>query len=374
MSKTEQITKNEAYDAVDPDDFRSMMEVDRYGKRSKDFDKIISATHDHFWDPLDEKYLDFTETFDLEKNYIMPENFLPEMQCPSILKMDEESKIKLANESARWSISGILHGEQGALNLSASLCHILVDPGAQEYVANQTREEARHVTGFSKYVKARWGEPLPVGQTLGDLLCELVEAREVYKKIVGMQILVEGLAMGAFATFYQNSNDPLLVKLCQLVMTDEAFHHKFGKIWASKTIPMLDEKERNLIEDWAAHCFQVLLFNLVNPEQKKIIYEKFGLDWKRVLEELHEIVSDNSRRKAMENSTNIFRVLIKTLLNSGIITDRTKDFYSVYVNIEELKKEGDRMVGDDIADEGIRYLTELNFKDRKNSVNTVAAE
>ncbi|MBV44808.1 MAG: DUF3066 domain-containing protein [Rhodobiaceae bacterium] len=374
MSKTEQITKNEAYDAVDPDDFRSMMEVDRYGKRSKDFDKIISATHDHFWDPLDEKYIDFTETFDLEKNYIMPENFLPEMQCPSILKMDEESKIKLANESARWSISGILHGEQGALNLSASLCHILVDPGAQEYVANQTREEARHVTGFSKYVKARWGEPLPVGQTLGDLLCELVEAREVYKKIVGMQILVEGLAMGAFATFYQNSNDPLLVKLCQLVMTDEAFHHKFGKIWASKTIPMLDEKERNLIEDWAAHCFQVLLFNLVNPEQKKIIYEKFGLDWKRVLEELHEIVSDNSRRKAMENSTNIFRVLIKTLLNSGIITDRTKDFYSVYVNIEELKKEGDRMVGDDIADEGIKYLTELNFKDRKNSVNTVAAE
>lgn len=374
MSKTEQITKNEAYDAVDPDDFRSMMEVDRYGKRSKDFDKIISATHDHFWDPLDEKYLDFTETFDLEKNYIMPENFLPEMQCPSILKMDEESKIKLANESARWSISGILHGEQGALNLSASLCHILVDPGAQEYVANQTREEARHVTGFSKYVKARWGEPLPVGQTLGDLLCELVEAKEVYKKIVGMQILVEGLAMGAFATFYQNSNDPLLVKLCQLVMTDEAFHHKFGKIWASKTIPMLDEKEQNLIEDWAAHCFQVLLFNLVNPEQKKIIYEKFGLDWKRVLEELHEIVSDNSRRKAMENSTNIFRVLIKTLLNSGIITDRTKDFYSVYVNIEELKKEGDRMVGDDIADEGIKYLTELNFKDRKNSVNTVAAE
>ena len=98
------------------------------------------------------------------------------------------------------------------------------------------------------------------------------------------------------------------------------------------------------------------------------------LDWKRVLEELHEIVSDNSRRKAMENSTNIFRVLIKTLLNSGIITDRTKDFYSVYVNIEELKKEGDRMVGDDIADEGIKYLTELNFKDRKNSVNTVAAE
>ena len=71
----------------------------------------------------------------------------------------------------------------------------------------------------------------------------MVGAPEVYKKIVGMQMLVEGLAMGAFATLYQNSQDPLLVKLCQLVMTDEAFHHKFGKIWADRTIPKLSEEE-----------------------------------------------------------------------------------------------------------------------------------
>ncbi len=54
-----------------------------------------------------------------------------------------------------------------------------------------------------------------------------------------MQMLVEGLAMGAFATFYNQINDPLGKKLMQLVMTDEAFHHKFGKIWADRTIPNL---------------------------------------------------------------------------------------------------------------------------------------
>ena len=368
LTKSKQITKNDAYEAVAPDDFASMMEVDRYGDRSEDFDKIISATHDHFWDPLDVKYIDFSEEFDIENKLLMPEEFLPEIQCPSVMRLDKKSKIKLANESVRWQMSSILHGEQGALNLSASLCHILKDQGAQEYAANQTREEARHVTGFAKYIKSRWGKPLPVGQTLGDLLTELVNAPEVYKKIVGMQILVEGLAMGAFATIYQHSNDPILVKLMQLVMTDEAFHHKFGKIWADKTIPKLDEKEQNIIEDWAANCFQILLFNLVNPEQKKIIYEQFGLDWQQVLNELHEIISDDTRREAMSDSTNIFRVLVKTLLKAGIITDRTKDFYSVYVNLDELNAEGDRMVGDDIADEGLEYLKEINFKNPKRNI------
>ena len=59
------ITKDPAYDAADPEDFPSMMEVDRYNRRSTAFDKIISATHDHFWDPLDPKYIDFTAPFDL---------------------------------------------------------------------------------------------------------------------------------------------------------------------------------------------------------------------------------------------------------------------------------------------------------------------
>ena len=372
LKKSDQITKNAAYEAVAPDDFASMIEVDRYEKRSSDFDKIISDTHAHFWDPLDTKYIDFSENFDVENKLLMPEEFLPELQCPSVMKLDQKSKIKLANESFRWQMSAILHGEQGALNLSASLCHILKDQGAQEYAANQAREEARHVTGFAKYINSRWGKPLPVGQTLGDLLSELVNAPEVYKKIVGMQILVEGLAMGAFATIYQHSYDPVLVKLMQLVMTDEAFHHKFGKIWADKTIPKLDENEQNIIEDWAANCFQILLFNLVNPEQKKIIYDQFGLDWKQVLDELHEIITDDDRRERMRESTDIFRVLVKTLFKAGIITDRTKDFYSVYDDLDELKEEGDRMVGDDIADEGLQFLKEINFRD--NTSRNIAAE
>jgi len=66
-------------------------------------------------------------------------------------------------------------------------------------------------------------------------------------------------------------------------------------------------------------------------------------------------------------------VLVKTLVNAGIITDRTKAFYATYVDIDELKGEGDKMVGDDIAEEGIKYLQEINFADRARQI-LIAAE
>jgi hypothetical protein len=368
-----QITKDNAYDAVAPDDFPAMLEVERYGKRSTAFDKIISATHDHFWDPLDKKYIDFTGPFDTKTQQILPNEFFPLFSTKLGEDLSRDKQIHFANQSARWSLSSILHGEQGALALSASLCHILRDPGAQEYAANQTREEARHVTGFAAYIKARWGTPLPVGPTLETLLTDIVLAPEVYKKIVGMQMLVEGLAMGAFATLYQKSNDPLLVKLCQLVMTDEAFHHKFGKIWADRTIPKLSAEEHNIVEDWAAQCFQTLLFNLINPEQMKAVYAEVGIEWQDAMAAIQEAFGDEHRREQMKESANIFRVLIKTLLNAGIITDRTRNFYGMYVDMDGLKAEGERMVGDDIAEEGIKFLQSVNFGDQAKIVR-IAAE
>ena len=375
MAADGNLTKDIIYDAVAPDDFESMLELDRYGNRSTAFDKIISATHDHFWDPLDKKYIDFDEPFDMENEMLLPEDMIISLSTDYVSNhlSDWKTRVRFVNQSTLRTFSSILHGEQGALNLSASLCHVLKDQGAQEYAANQTREEARHVTAFAKYIKARWGKPVECGPTLKTLLVDIIGSPEVYKKIIGMQMLVEGLAMGAFATVFAKTNDPLAKKLMQLVMTDEAFHHKFGKIWADRTIPHLSEKEHETIEMWAAHCFQTLLFNLVAPTQQRDLYEEFGLDPDRVIAEMAANMTDDIRRENMREQSNIFRVLVKTLLNAGIITDRTKAFYGTYVDIEELRGEGDRMIGDDIAEEGIAYLQEINFADKARRI-LIAAE
>jgi hypothetical protein len=354
------ITHDRIYDTLDRDDFAAMIEVDRYADRSDAFDAIISATEDHFWDPTDPAYIDFRQPFDMDEATILPREMVVELRCAVADRLDERQQVQLANENARFFLSSILHGEQGALSLSASLCHILRDPGAQEYAANQTREEARHVSAFARYLHARWDQPLPAGPTLAALMDEVVRAPEVYKKLVGMQMLIEGLAMGAFATLHARTGDPLLRRLVQLVMTDEAFHHKFGKIWADRTVPKLTAEEHEKVEDWAARCFQTLLFNLVNAEQKQGIYARFGLDWQWVRGAVLEVFGDEDRRANMREPTNIFRVLIKTLLKAGIITERTRPLYAAWVDMEELRREGDEVVGQAVADEGIAMLTDLN--------------
>jgi len=156
-----QITKDNAYDAVAPDDFPAMLEVERYSHRNTAFDKIISATHDHFWDPLDKKYIDFDEPFDLENEAMVPDEQQPLLRLPYVAESlkDPKQKIAFINYMQLRGFSSILHGEQGALNLSASLCHVLKDQGAQEYAANQTREEAHR--GPADDVRGG-GEPLAV--------------------------------------------------------------------------------------------------------------------------------------------------------------------------------------------------------------------
>jgi len=369
----QQITYDKAYDTVAPEDFAAMLDVPRYGRRSNAFDGIISATHDHFWDPLDKQYIDFDQPFDLASNPLVPLDMIVELKSAVADRLDDGQKIGLANDVMHWSISNLLHGEQGAMSLSASLCHVLLDPGAQEYAANQAREEARHVAGFSRYIARRWGQPLPVGQTIKTVLVDLVSTPEVYKKIVGMQMLIEGLAMGSFATLNAKTHDPVLRRLVQLVMSDEAFHHRFGRIWASRTIRHLSPDEHRKVEDWSAQIFQQLLFNLINAEQKQVIYAKYGLDWEWVRDAMKESFGDAERREQLKDSTNIFRVLIKTLLHAGIITQRTAPLYAVWVDMKELESEGDAIPGDVVAEETMVLLREINARRKRIVSKDIAA-
>ena len=144
-------------------------------------------------------------------------------------------------------------------------------------------------------------------------------------------------------------------------MSDEAFHHKFGKIWADRTVPKLSKSEHRKVEDWAEKIFMELLFNLVNPYEKKEIYASVGLDHKWVQQEVEKYIDQSEIiKQEMKNNNNIFRVLVKTLLKAHIITDRTKATYAEFVDMEELNAEDDTVAGQEIADEGIQKLSQIN--------------
>src|SRR5690348_16288313 len=93
--RMDNITKDPAYNAVDPNDFPAMLNPARYGERSTAFDKIISATHDHFWDPLDKKYIDFSQPFDMENEYLVNPRTNGDLKTAIGDKLDEGQKIKL---------------------------------------------------------------------------------------------------------------------------------------------------------------------------------------------------------------------------------------------------------------------------------------
>src|ERR1700716_460899 len=109
MAADGNITKDLIYDAGAPDDFESMLELDRYGARSTAFDKIISATHDHFWDPLDPKYIDFNEPWDIENDALLPDDQVVSLGVPYVLEHLEKTgqKAKFINEMTLWQFSSI---------------------------------------------------------------------------------------------------------------------------------------------------------------------------------------------------------------------------------------------------------------------------
>jgi hypothetical protein len=118
------------------------------------------------------------------------------------------------------------------------------------------------------------------------------------------------------------------------------------------------------------------MFNQGSPTQQASIYAEFGMDPQRVMDAMMERRKNRDPNQRMRGETNIFRVLIKTLLSVHIITERTMGFYSAFVDMDELRAEGDVMPGEAIAEDGIRYLQGINFKERaeRGAASLVAAE
>jgi len=295
----------------------------------------------------------------------MPFETVPELCSPLVARLSPRQQIEFANDSTYWWLSSFLNGEQGALAMALSLSEKMQDSAVVEYAVNQAREEARHVTAFTNYLITRWGVPLPPAPAFAGLLKDIVESEVPYRQIVGMQVLVEGLAMGFMASLHGKSNDPVLVRLAQLVMTDETFHHKAGKIWAAHGLPELTVSEKEDAEDWALSCFHTLMFNVFNPSQKAQLYAKYGFTVDEVRSALRASYTAETRRREMQDSIGVFRLVIKTLLSSGIVTDRTRLLYEKWVDVESLNDDGKSPVEDVIAMDGIAFLKEVN-RERKS--------
>jgi hypothetical protein len=146
----------------------------------------------------------------------------------SLEKWGEKEWIQLNIENQNWTLSQFMHGEQGALVCTAKIVETVPWIDAKYYAATQVMDEARHVEVFSRYLQEKCSSAYQINGHLGLLLDDIIRDPRWDMTYLGMQVMVEGLALAAFSFMYQLTPDPLLKKLVRYVMADEARHVAFG--------------------------------------------------------------------------------------------------------------------------------------------------
>ncbi len=189
---------------------------------------------------------------------LLPDEFLnlPVLESYGVHLNDKE-KSKLLYHFIAWTLSQFLHGEQGALMAAAQVTEAVQFFDGKLYGATQVVDEGRHVEVFHRYLDTKLEKLYQINDNLFVIIDALMEDSRWDMKFLGMQIMVEGLALGAFGTLYQLTHEPLLRELLKMIIQDEARHVHYGVLALREHIRhQLTERERREREDWA---FEVAL-------------------------------------------------------------------------------------------------------------------
>ena len=168
---------------------------------------------------------------------------LPIEQCSYWKGLNAETQWELTRRTAGFRLSNFLHGEQGALMVAAQLVNAVPHTDAKFYAATQTMDEARHVEVFAKYIK-KLDEVRPIAPALKTILDATLQTEDWMKKLVGMQIVVEGLALYSFREMRNLTDEPLLKDLLTYVARDESRHHAYGVQYIARCVPCLNDAQR----------------------------------------------------------------------------------------------------------------------------------
>ncbi len=157
-----------------------------------------------------------------------PFQAITEMEDSPFAKFTEKEWIEVGVESMNWRLSQFMHGEQGALLCTANIVETVPWIDAKYYAATQVMDEARHVEVFAKYLQEKLTGFYPINAHLKMLLDDIIEDSRWDMTYLGMQIMVEGLALAAFGFMHSMADEPLLKQMLRYVMSDEARHVAFG--------------------------------------------------------------------------------------------------------------------------------------------------
>src|SRR6266849_3337184 len=221
-------------------------------------------------------------------------------------KLTEDEWYDLGAAQQAWVLSQFMHGEQGALICTAKIVESVPWIDAKYYAATQVMDEARHVEVYARYLKEKMAHEFPVNVHLRSLLDAVVEDPRWDMTYLGMQIMIEGLALAAFGFQYQTSPDPLLKQPTRYVMADEARHVAFGVLslkeaYSDLSAAEIRERQQFCYEaavkmrdrflgqevwEWGGlpvkECCQLMLDSPVQVEFRRVLFSKIVPNLKKL--------------------------------------------------------------------------------------------
>jgi hypothetical protein len=194
-------------------------------------------------------------------------------------KWGDKEWIQFSIESQNWTLSQFLHGEQGALVCTGKIVESVPWIDAKYYAATQVMDEARHVEVFAKYLDDKLSGHYQVNAHLRMLLDDIVSDSRWDMTYLGMQIMIEGLALAAFGFARELTPDPLLKQLLRYVMADEARHVAFGVLSLQEYYQDLSAAELRERQEFAFEAAVRMRDRFLQQE----VWDRMGVDTKQIL-------------------------------------------------------------------------------------------
>ncbi len=226
--------------------------------------------------------LDWALPVNLDNPFGYPDEFYVLYHTPYWAKMSTETKAQMRLHFASWNFSQFLHGEQGALICASKIVQCVPDVDAKFYAATQVMDEARHVETYSKYLQEKLGLVYPINSNLKALLENIIVDSRWDFVYLGMQVLIEGLALAAFNGIRDMAKEPLAQSLNAYVMEDEARHVAFGRLALRDFYPQLTQSERDEREEFVIEACYLMRDRFLAEE----VYQNLGFNAAELIEML----------------------------------------------------------------------------------------
>ena len=262
--------------------------------------------------------IDWSLDLDPENPQLLPDEQISIFGSDIWNRLTAPERANLRRHLQAQQLSQFMHGEQGALLCASKIVQQVPSIDAKFYAATQVMDEARHVEVYARLLHEKFELAYPITPTLKSLLDNVLTDARWDMTYLGMQVLIEGLALAAFASIRDHAKNPLAAAVNAYVMEDEARHVAFGRIALRDYYPHLTAAERDEREEFAVEACYLMRDRFLSVE----VWETLGLP----VEECVKLVQASERTKLFR--TRLFTRIVPTIKDIGLWGPRIRKAYA----------------------------------------------